>query len=288
MRFAATFSLIAAFSVIALPIQHQQLLGSGSILSKSIGDRVEKEEAKLKKRGAQDAVKLGGFSKLWTPLYVSYVTSIDPSTCIEVGPLIFGSITGTVGVIGTKKIYEWLMVHRYFNELKQKQAHNITTPDPRGPSFDATGRNLTAEIALNDYAIWHNVNQVPTSPQSLTAKYRTIYPGFVDPSKLSGKAIIIDEKEAVTVTVTVTAGAAGSTGVAASSSISNSTGTIPALLGPQPVTGEGTKEEPVVSIATILPAPSQPSYLPVDVPNTASIVQVNAVHLPNVHGKREA
>ncbi|KAG8850746.1 hypothetical protein FRB96_009613 [Tulasnella sp. 330] len=267
MRFAATFSLIAAFSVIALPIQHQQLLGSGSILSKSIGDRVEKEEAKLKKRGAQDAVKLGGF---------------------KVGPLIFGSITGTVGVIGTKKIYEWLMVHRYFNELKQKQAHNITTPDPRGPSFDATGRNLTAEIALNDYAIWHNVNQVPTSPQSLTAKYRTIYPGFVDPSKLSGKAIIIDEKEAVTVTVTVTAGAAGSTGVAASSSISNSTGTIPALLGPQPVTGEGTKEEPVVSIATILPAPSQPSYLPVDVPNTASIVQVNAVHLPNVHGKREA
>lgn len=72
-----------------------------------------------------------------------------------------------------------------------------------GGTFDASGRNLTAEEKGVLHGVVHNINQVPTSPQILTGDFDKIYPGWVDPSKAPAKAIVL--KEVVTVTVTVAA-----------------------------------------------------------------------------------
>ncbi|KAG9036721.1 hypothetical protein FRB95_008052 [Tulasnella sp. JGI-2019a] len=223
MRLIILFSIIAAFSVLGLPIRHFNNAGSRSLSSFGCRDKTERGLTKLKKRGAQKIRKIGAFTK---------------------GPLIFGSLMGGVGVIGTKKLFKWAKVRYLYHVLKEDQRLNRTSTDPRGPSFD-----------------------VPTSPQSMTSKFGEIYPGWIDPSRLPAKAIILDEKEAVTVTVTVTA---ESTGLATSANI---TGTGLAA-APQPITTAPVldsdpaklivveKERPASSVGTTIGGPELPNLTP--------------------------
>ncbi|KAG8991365.1 hypothetical protein FRB93_002827 [Tulasnella sp. JGI-2019a] len=246
MRLIILFSIIAAFSVLGLPIRHFNNAGSRSLSSFGCRDKTERGLTKLKKRGAQKIRKIGAFTK---------------------GPLIFGSLMGGVGVIGTKKLFEWAKVRYLYHVLKEDQRLNRTSTDPRGPSFDASGRNLTAEMERVFPMISHMVNQVPTSPQSMTSKFGEMYPGWIDPSRLPAKAIILDEKEAVTVTVTVTA---EPTGLATSANI---TGTGLAA-APQPITTAPVldsdpaklivveKERPASSVGTTIGGPELPNLTP--------------------------